>query len=134
MKADTATKKKKKYQMEFEIKSSPRILYNYISTASGLEEWFADKVNVRDGELIFYWEGDEARVKVMGKKENQYVRYKWMTDEKKDDSYFEFEIQQDDLTSDVALIITDFSSDEDREENELLWKSQVQKLMHILGS
>jgi uncharacterized protein YndB with AHSA1/START domain len=130
----TSVPKKQKYQLEFEIKSSPKILFNYLSTASGLEEWFADKVNMRDGDFIFLWEGSEARAKVLTRKDNQLIKYKWVTDDKKDETFFQFEIVQDEITSDVALVVTDFASDEDKEENILLWNSQVHSLMHHIGS
>ena len=134
MKTSTSVVKKQKYQLEFEVKSSPKILFNYLSTASGLEEWFADKVNMRDGDFIFQWEGSEARAKVISRKDNQLVKYKWVTDDKKDDTFFQFEIIQDEITSDVALIITDFAVDDDKEEDIMLWNSQVHNLMHHIGS
>jgi uncharacterized protein YndB with AHSA1/START domain len=128
------SKKKQKYQLEFEIKSSPKVLYSHISTASGLEEWFADRVNVHEGDFVFFWEGSEARARLVSKKENQFVRFKWVTDDKKDDTYFQFEIVMDEITSDVALIVTDFSTDEDKDEDVLLWNSQIHNLMHVIGS
>ena len=134
MKQEIKSKKKQKYTIEFEIKSSPKILYNYISNASSLEEWFADKVTIREGDFIFHWDGTEQRARIVGKKENQLIRYKWVTDDKKDDSFFQFEIVQDEITGDVALIITDFADDEEKEANILLWESQVHNLMHIIGS
>ena len=130
----TSVPKKQKYQLEFEIKSSPKILFNYLSTASGLEEWFADSVNMRDGDFIFQWEGSEGRAKLLSKKDNQLVRFKWLTDDKKDETFFQFEIIQDEITSDVALIITDFAVDDDKEENIMLWNSQIHSLMHHIGS
>jgi len=126
--------KKQKYQLEFEIHSSPKMLFTYLSTASGLEEWFADKVNMSDGEFIFFWEGSEARAKMVSRKENQMVKFRWVTDDKKDESFFQFEILQDEITSDVALMITDFATEDEKEENMLLWNSQVHKLMHHIGS
>jgi len=122
---------KQKYILEFEIKSSPRILFNYIATASGLEEWFADRVNIRDGVFIFRWDGSEAKAKLVSKKDNSFVKFKWVDNDSEE--YFQFEIVQDALTSDVALLITDFSTEDDMEENKLLWETQVHKLMHILG-
>ena len=130
----TTTPRTQKYQLEFEIKSSPKILFNYLSTASGLEEWFAEKVNMRDGEFIFLWEGSEARAKLLSRKDNTSVKYKWITDDKKDDTFFQFEIMTDEITSDVALIITDFATDEEKDENIMLWNSQVHSLMHHIGS
>lgn len=130
----TSIPKKQKYQLEFEIKSSPKILFNYLSTASGLEEWFADKVNMRDGEFIFIWEGSEARAKMVSRKDNQSVKYKWITEDKKDDTFFQFEVIMDEITSDVALVITDFATNEEKDENIMLWNSQVHNLMHHIGS
>ncbi len=134
MKQEVKIKKKSKYSIEFEIRSSPKILYNYLSNASSLEEWFADKVTIREGDFIFHWDGTEQRAKIVNKKENSVIRYKWVTDDKKDDSFFQFEIVQDEITSDVALIITDFADDDEKEANSLLWNSQIHNLMHIIGS
>lgn len=134
MKQEIKTKKKIKYSIEFEIKSSPKILFNYLSNASSLEEWFADKVTIREGDFVFHWDGNEQRAKIVSKKDNNMVRYKWITDDKKDESYFQFEIQQDEITGDVALIITDFAEEDEKEANSLLWNSQIHNLMHIIGS
>ncbi|MBK5285797.1 MAG: SRPBCC domain-containing protein [Bacteroidia bacterium] len=123
----------KKIDLEYEIKSSPKVLYSMLSTASGLEEWFAEKVNPHNGNFIFEWESDKAEAKIIAKKDNQFVRYKWLSDEYHD-TYFEFTIVQDDLTSDVALIVSDFISEEDKEETILLWNSQIADLKHVLGS
>lgn len=134
VKQEIKTKKKIKYSIEFEIKSSPKILYNYLSNASSLEEWFADKVTIREGDFIFHWDGTEQRAKIVNKKENQVIRYKWITDDKKDETYFQFEIIQDEITGDVALIITDFAEEDEADANKMLWDSQIHALMHIIGS
>ncbi len=123
---------KEKYRLEFEVKSSPKILFNYLSTASGLEEWFADRVNIeQNGMFSFIWDGEARKAKIITKKDNQLVRYQWIDE---DDAYFEFEIVKDDITSDVALIVTDFSTQADKAQNQQLWHSQVHDLMHTIGS
>ena len=134
MKQEVKSNKNQKYSIEFEIKSSPKILFNYLSNASSLEEWFADKVTVREGDFIFHWDGTEQRAQIVGKKDNSLVRYKWVTEDKKDDTYFQFEIVQDEITGDVALIITDFADEDEKEANKMLWNSQIHTLMHIIGS
>src|SRR5436190_19434187 len=125
VKPEVKIKKKLKYSIEFEIKSSPKILYNYLSNASSLEEWFADKVTIREGDFIFHWDGTEQRAKILNKKENSVIRYKWLTEDKKDETFFQFEILQDEITGDVALIITDFAEEAEKAANVLLWNSQV---------
>jgi uncharacterized protein YndB with AHSA1/START domain len=134
VKQEVKSKKNQKYSIEFEIKSSPKILFNYLSNASSLEEWFADKVTVREGDFIFHWDGTEQRAQIVSKKDYSLIRYKWVTDDKKDETFFQFEIQQDEITGDVALIITDFADEDEKEANKMLWDSQIHTLMHIIGS
>jgi len=123
-----------KFQLEYPIHSSINILYKRLSTPSGLSEWFADDVHIRDNVYTFFWDGSEQQAKLLKTKENQFVRFHWL-DSDKDESYFEFNIQVDDLTNDVSLMIIDFAEDEDeKEENSLLWDTQVESLKHALGS
>lgn len=131
MEKQVAMSNKQKYQLEFEIKTSPRILYNYLSTPSGLEEWFADNVSVSDGIYTFKWEGSEAKARIASKKDFSFIRFKWIDSE--DDTFFQFEIVQDALTNDVALMITDFCNTEDKDANALLWETQIHSLTHMLG-
>jgi uncharacterized protein YndB with AHSA1/START domain len=126
--------KKQKFEIEFEIKSSPKILYPYLSTPSGLSEWFADDVTInKDSIYTFKWDGSESKAKIAAKKDNQFVRFQW-TDEDAENLFFQFDIVQDDITSDVAVIVTDFALIEDIEQTKLLWNSQIHELMHIIGS
>lgn len=123
---------KVKYRLEYEIRSSPKILFNYISTASGLSGWFADDVTVRDGLYTFIWQGDKAIARLLTIKENKLVKFKWEDDEPY--CFFELEIQQDELTNDVALCITDFCTESEKEEKRLIWDSQVDELIALLGA
>ena len=122
-----------KFELEYPIHSSINILYKRLFTPSGLSEWFADDVHIRNDVYTFFWDGSEQSAKLVKKKENQFVRFHWLDNDY--ESYFEFAIQIDDLTNDVSLIITDFAEDEDeKEENTLLWDTQVENLKHALGS
>ena len=122
-----------KFQLEYPIHSSINILYKRLSNPSGLSEWFADDVHIRNDVYTFYWDGSEQAARLVNKKENEFVRFHWIDNE--DESYFEFAIQVDDLTNDVSLIITDFAEDEqEKEGNALLWDTQVENLKHALGS
>ena len=122
---------KEKIQLEFELHCSPRILFNYLSTPSGLSEWFADDVTFKEGVFTFTWTGSESHAKIVHKRENQMVRFKWL--DEGEDGYFEFEIITDDLTSDVALMITDFAEPGDQEEVYRLWDAQIHNLKQIIG-
>lgn len=125
---------KGKYIMEFSVRSSIPVLFEFVSTPSGLEEWFSDNVHVQTGGFFtFFWDGVGQQAKLIGYKELEMVRFEWLA--KKDDgSYFEFRIQTDELTGDVSLIVTDFADPAELETNKLVWASQVDRLLHIIGS
>ena len=119
-----------KIQLEYVINCSPRVLYNRLSTASGLTEWFADDVRIKGKQYTFIWEGSEQTAEMTLRKENSLVRFTWVDE----DGYFEFKIVRDDLTNDVSLMIVDFADEDEQEETEELWNSQVSELKHVLGS
>ena len=56
-----------KFEMEFPIKASQKLLFQYLSTPSGLSEWFADNVNSRGEIFIFIWDGSEEKAKLLQK-------------------------------------------------------------------
>ena len=82
---------KKKFEMEFVIQASPQLLYQYISTASGLSEWYADNVNVRSEKFTFIWDGNEEEAMLLKKKSDQYVRFQWSHSESPEE-FFELRI------------------------------------------
>jgi uncharacterized protein YndB with AHSA1/START domain len=123
-----------KYTLEFPINSSVSILYKRLSSASGLAEWFADDVIVKEKIFTFFWEGSEQEAKLLKLKTDHFIRFKWEENDTKED-YFEFLIQVDEMTSDVSLIITDFATDEqDQEEQTSLWSKQISLLKMAIGS
>jgi uncharacterized protein YndB with AHSA1/START domain len=125
---------KVKFELEIPIHASPSMLYQYISSPSNLQEWFADKVNSRGKEFSFIWEGVEEKAKLITKKSDERIRWKWLESED-DDSFFEIRIEVDPLTKDVSLIVTDFADDEDEvEESKQLWENQIDELKHTIGA
>ncbi|WP_103863922.1 MULTISPECIES: START-like domain-containing protein [Aquimarina] len=126
---------KTKYELEFVVQSSPQLLYQYISTPSGLSEWFADNVNSRGELFTFIWDDSEEAAKLLSKKSGERVKFRWTADEEEgDDYYFEMRIQVDEITKDVSLMITDYSEDDEIEENKMLWDNMIGNLKHVLGS
>jgi uncharacterized protein YndB with AHSA1/START domain len=124
---------KGKFAVEYVLGTSPGILYEFLSTPSGLSEWFADDVNIRDGVFTFFWDGSEQKALLLDFKEEKYIRFQWV--DKPEGSYFEFKIDIDDLTNDVSLIVTDFADEgSDLETSKRLWDSQIHTLMHVIGS
>ena len=125
---------KNKIELEYTINSAPKVLYSRLSTPGGLSEWFADDVNQKGKIYTFIWEGTENKAEVVLKKENKYIRFKWLEDDEDDEkTYFEFRIHQDELTGDVALMITDFTEEEDEDGTIELWNTQIAELKHVIG-
>lgn len=122
-----------KFELEFVFHASAEMLFEFVSTASGLSEWFCDDLNIRNGIYTFIWDDQLQQARLLKTIDLQLVRFQWV--EKTDGSYFEFRIQRDDLTNDIALIVTDFAeSNSEKESAKLLWNSQIEKLRHVLGS
>ena len=121
------------FEMEFPIQVSQKLLYQYISTPSGLSEWFADNVNSRGEKFAFIWDDSEESANLVSKKMPEKIRFQWIDDEDTD-YYFELRIQFDEITKDVSLIVTDFAEDGEVEESKMLWTNQVSDLKKILGS
>jgi len=119
------------YQIEYVVRSSPGILFNFLTTPSGLAQWFADSVDIEEDVYSFEWEGSEDTALIVDSSEDEYVRYRW--DYSPEDEYFEFRIQKAEITGDTILVISDFAEESDIEDQKLLWDSQVKLLIQQIG-
>jgi len=120
-----------KFHLEYEIKSSPKILFSFLHEPNALAQWFADDVAYKDGIYEFSWDDEQHHAKLITAKENKLVKYKWLDD---DPYYFEMEIIQDELTNDVALAITDFTWEDNLDDRKLIWNNQIEYLQSVIGA
>ena len=126
---------KKAFSIEYDFQSSPQLLFQYLSTPSGLSEWFADNVNSRGEDYTFIWGDTEEYAKLIQKKNNEKVRFRWLNDEDdQDDCHFEFKIIVDEITKDVSLNVSDFADEDELEEAKMLRDNLVSSLKQVLGS
>jgi len=126
---------KVKFEIEFPIHASPQLLYQYISTPSGLSEWFSDNVNSRGEFFTFIWDDSEEIAKLLNKKTGERIKFRWMEDEDEGSScYIEIRIQVEEITKDVSLMVTDFAEEDEVEESKMLWTNQISSLKQVLGS
>ena len=122
-----------KYTIEYPINTSASMLYKKLSTASGLSEWFADNVNIKEDILTFFWDGSEEEAKLLKKKKDTFIQLQW-TDKIDQDQYFEMRIQIDEMTNDLSLIVTDFADNEEEKKEEILfWDTQLSRLKNSMG-
>ncbi|MFN8241488.1 MAG: START-like domain-containing protein [Bacteroidales bacterium] len=125
---------REKLELEYTLKSSPKLLFPRLSTPEGLTEWFAEKVTADKDLFSFSWDKSESHARLSAIKENKFVRFEWADRGEEEANYFEFRINIDDITGDLALIITDFCSPEERDDITNLWDTQVIELKRILGT
>ena len=118
--------------MEYPVRCSPGILFEFLSTPAGLQEWFADHVDERDGIFSFSWNGTEEKAELLDQEENKYVRFRWTHMAK--DEYFEFAIERSEVTNQTILVIKDFADKKEIKDQSQLWEYQVKDLFHRIGS
>jgi len=126
---------KEKFELEYLLKTSTKVLENMLSTPSGLSEWFADDVNIKDDIYTFVWDGSEEKARRLTKKMNGKMRFQWLEDEEEGrECFFELSYEVDPMTKAVILRITDFAEDDEIEEAQLLWEQQINDLKRTLGA
>lgn len=126
--------KKEKIHIEYILSSASKtIIWSAISTPSGLETWFADKVEAQDKRYTFKWGKTESRkADVINIRANSFVRFHW-TDEEDPKNYFEFKMNYNEMTGEYTLEITDFAEPEEIEDQIGLWNSQIETLKRVSG-
>jgi hypothetical protein len=122
-----------KFELEYTLYCSPKVLFSRLSTPEGLGEWFAEKVDADRDLFSFFWNNSESKARLSALKENKLVRFEWIGIKNEESNFFEFRINVDELTGDLALIITDFAEDDEKEDSINLWDSQIQDLKRLLG-
>ena len=122
-----------KFELEYTLNCSPKVLFSRLSTPEGLGEWFADQVNVDGDHFTFIWNNSESKARLSALKDNKLVRFEWIGMENEESNYFEFRINIEELTGDLALIITDFAEEDEKEDSISLWDSQITNLKRLLG-
>lgn len=123
------------FELEFLLKTSPKVLENMLSTPSGLSEWFADDVNIKGDIFTFFWDGSQEEARILTKKLNGKVKFQWLSDEEDgNDVYFEIRYEVDPMTKAVILKITDFAEPDEIEEVQQLWEQQISDLKRVLGA
>ena len=123
---------KQKFEVEIPIRSSVELLYPYLKSASGLQDWFAEEVRIeRKNFIVFGWSGDEQKAEILQAKPNQLVRFRWV--EAPEEEYFQFELLEDALTGDVSLVITDFEEEDEIEDAKQVYGSAVDQLKQVVG-
>lgn len=122
-----------KFTLEFHMKVSPKLLFTLISTSEGLARWFADKVNVNDDIYQFEWEGSQQTARLLESKEPEFVRFEW-TDDFHEGFILEMQITNEPVSGESALIVSDFSEENDIAFTQMWWNTQVGRLQRMFNN
>jgi hypothetical protein len=132
-----------KYHAEYEIRAAVKMVYPYIASPKGLEEWFADRVEVlNDKFLNIHWDNEQHMAKIVSQKYNSMIRYEFVDKidtartkgKKKDNNLLELKLNYSELTDTTYLVITDYSEMDDEEVLEDLWDGLIETLREKLGA
>jgi hypothetical protein len=123
---------KQLFTLEFPVRCSPAILFEFLSSPAGLSEWFADKVDEYEGVYYFGWNGSVEKADLLEKEQDKFVRFRWHTSAA--DEYFEMAIEKSEITNQTILVIKDFAEKKDIKDQTLLWDHQIKDLFHRLGN
>ncbi|MEQ9289711.1 MAG: START-like domain-containing protein [Cyclobacteriaceae bacterium] len=124
------------YTGEFEFKASKKMLYPYLSTASGLAQWFADDVNIDEDKILtVIWDGEENKAKMVAHRTNSLVKIEFIPNDPEDDdpNFVEFKLDMNELTQAVFIRVTDYSEMDDLAELGELWENLMHNLKEIVG-
>lgn len=120
-----------KIECDFFIKSSPAMLFTFLTMPEGMCQWFADNVDVTGNKYFFEWEGFVEEAVCLEKEDDLRVRYRLADMEDKE--YLEFKVGRAEISNDTVLYITDFADADDADDQRLYWKTQVEKLCSCIG-
>jgi hypothetical protein len=124
--------KKQLFTLEYPVRCSPSILYEFLSTPAGLQEWFAEKVDERDSVFSFSWDGAVDKAEVLESIDDKSIRFHWLHAPK--DEFFEFSIEKSEVTNQTILLVKDFAEKKEIKDQSQLWDSQLKDLFHRIGS
>ncbi|AEA45487.1 START-like domain-containing protein [Fluviicola taffensis] len=127
--------KKEQFELEYVLRTSPKVLDKLLSTPDGLSEWFAEDVIVKDDMYTFHWDGSEEQARLISKKAGEHIKWQWLNDEEDElETYFEMKYTIDPMTKVVILTVSDFAEKTEKDEIVRLWESQIGDLRRVIGA
>lgn len=123
------------FELEYILKTSPKVLNNVLFTPSGLADWFCDDVNVKEDVYTFEWDGYTEEARLLGFKQGQFIKWQWLEDEEEGlDTHFGFRYHIDAITNAVILTVTAFATEDELEEAKALWEQHINDLKRLIGA
>ena len=129
---------KNKFVADYQINASRKIVFQYLSTASGLEEWFAEGVRINEDKVfIFDFDNEEHYARVASLRINSHVKFEFFDPKdpyESDHAYIEFKLEENELTQSLFLKVIDYSDSYEEDELVAIWDGLISKLKEIIGN
>ncbi len=122
----------KKFTLEYIIRSSPSILFEFVDQPSNMAQWFSDYCDSQGDIFIFGWNGSFQRARQLESVEDEWVKYHWEDSPK--DQYFSFRVYKSEISNETILEVTDFADAKDIKEQTFLWDKQIDDLKRAIGA
>jgi uncharacterized protein YndB with AHSA1/START domain len=126
-----------KFVSDYQINASKKIVFHYLSTASGLEEWFADEVKIdKDKNYIFNFDNEDHFAKLASLRINTHVKFDFFDPKNPNDAdhaFIEFKLEENDLTQTLFLKVIDYSDSYEEDELASIWEGLIGRLKEIIG-
>ncbi len=123
---------REKIEMEFILKASPAIVYEFLTSPACIVRWFCDSVDIKGDDFFFGWNGFDEGAELVEDIESERLRFRWHEADEADE-YLEFRMYKSPITGETVLEITDFSDDDEKDDTENLWNTQIEKLRKACG-
>lgn len=123
---------RKKFTIEYIVRSSPSILFEFVTEPSKLAQWFSDTCDGNDTTIVFGWSGSRELADIVDFIEDEYVKYHWKDNKK--DEFFSFRIYKSEISFETVLEVTDFAEEKEIKDQTRLWDSQIDELKHHIGA
>ncbi|MCE7056221.1 ATPase [Algoriphagus sp. AGSA1] len=128
---------KNKFVADYQINASKKIVFHYLSTASGLEEWFADEVKINeDKNYVFNFDSEDHFARLASQRSNSHVKFEFYdpkNPDETDNAFIEFKLEENELTQTLFLKVIDYSDGYDDDELVAIWEGLVGRLKDIIG-
>jgi len=128
---------KRRFEMEYPINASPKLLFPYLASASGLSQWFCDDVRLDpDHRFNMVWDKQNHYAEVALQRPGRSIRYVFLDEKKQpllDANYLDFSLEYSKITDSVFLRVTDYSDHDSEQEQLELWDSLMEKLREQVG-
>lgn len=124
--------KKTMFKAEFLFRTSPTIVYQFLTTPACLVRWFCDEVDIDNNTYTFTWESYSEVAQLIEDWEDELLRFEW--EDAEPNEYLEFFISKSPVTEETVLTITDFAEPGNGiQKAKQLWESQIRQMRTAMG-